>query len=601
MKIRKTLVHYCYAVVGLVLLASTPTSAEKEDQIQTSVGLSISGGAVVAGLHGAAIMRGIQQQKVEIDGKMRPAMEAFDYMAGLSGGNIPIVLYAYARTMDSTEFLDAEGEVTAPQDITAKKLRHTKRGSLFDLMSRRLALRVIPVILAMKILKTKPKSVYNICVYYTFIKPIGIKRNKFFGPTELGENKDFVGVREDVKATPIITFGYVGPKEILPLDLYKIDYEKDPRNPLRLEAGTPFSIEEVEASLSKNDNLTPVLFSATPFEIVSHYDRSMSFDTIASPNTKMTVEPLDFPVHPTKPSEWGSKKNRFSLEMLLGVGTNMFSVFSGMTDLWQFREVDVTGKGDMRKLMLADGGTNVPDGIASLVQKRVRKIVHVNFNILGDTYAEIYKKSENLNVYEWMSFMGLYYGGFSTYFGISSGDECCIHSILMNKIFDDGVSHMEKLRSNLDSLFLAENPLVTTLENITVLDNPFWGTTAGDKVDLTFILMNVPGKFSSKIQRDAAPPPEGIENIVEENVLNGHFTNKELSTLPNIQMLEFDKKGIIARGFRVGGVTVRQANMMAYLGSWIVDQAWDKPLLGDDGEEKFGGFKMILDKNGISN
>lgn len=85
MKIQRCLVHCCYAVVGLVLLASTPTSAEKEDQIQNSVGMSISGGGVVAGLHGAAIMRGIQQQKVEIDGKMRPAMEAFDYLAGLSG------------------------------------------------------------------------------------------------------------------------------------------------------------------------------------------------------------------------------------------------------------------------------------------------------------------------------------------------------------------------------------------------------------------------------------------------------------------------------------------------------------------------------------
>lgn len=40
----------------------------------------------------------------------------------------PIVLYSYAQTMDGTEFLDAEGEVTAPQDITAKKLRHTKEG-----------------------------------------------------------------------------------------------------------------------------------------------------------------------------------------------------------------------------------------------------------------------------------------------------------------------------------------------------------------------------------------------------------------------------------------------------------------------------------------
>ena len=92
-----TIVRCCYAVVSLILLVSTLTSAAREeerssfattsttDQIQTSVGLSITGGFEAAALHGASIMRGLQQQKVEIDGKMRPAMEAFDYMAGLSG------------------------------------------------------------------------------------------------------------------------------------------------------------------------------------------------------------------------------------------------------------------------------------------------------------------------------------------------------------------------------------------------------------------------------------------------------------------------------------------------------------------------------------
>ena len=92
-----TIVRCCYAVVSLVLLVSTLTSAAREeerssfattsttDQIQTSVGLSINGGYELAALHGASIMRGFQQQKVKIDGKMRPAMEAFDYMAGLSG------------------------------------------------------------------------------------------------------------------------------------------------------------------------------------------------------------------------------------------------------------------------------------------------------------------------------------------------------------------------------------------------------------------------------------------------------------------------------------------------------------------------------------
>ena len=94
----RTIVRCCYAVVSLVLLVSTRTSAERDEehrrsvattrtteQSPTSVGLSLTGGYEIAALHGASIMRGLQQQQVEIDGTLRPAMEAFDYLAGVSG------------------------------------------------------------------------------------------------------------------------------------------------------------------------------------------------------------------------------------------------------------------------------------------------------------------------------------------------------------------------------------------------------------------------------------------------------------------------------------------------------------------------------------
>ena len=113
--------------------------------------------------------------------------------------------------MDGTEFLDAEGEVTAPQDITAKKLRHIKKGSMFHIFTRRIWLRALPVLLSEKIFKVKSVSVATLVIYYAFIKPLGIKRNQFFGPTELGIHKHFVGVRDDVKATPITNFACTGP------------------------------------------------------------------------------------------------------------------------------------------------------------------------------------------------------------------------------------------------------------------------------------------------------------------------------------------------------------------------------------------------------
>ena len=259
--------------------------------------------------------------------------------------------------MDGTEFLDAEGEVTAPQDITAKKLRHIKQGSMFHIFTRRVWFRALLGRLSEKIFKVKSVSIYTLILYYTMIKPLGIKRNQFFGPTELGKNKHFVGVREDVKATPITTFGCVGPQEIYPNSTCEfLNPTSTWYTMVGSEAGI-FSIEDVETSLSMNDNLTSVLFSATPCEVVSHYDRSMSFDTIAPPNT--IVEPLKFPIHPTKPSEWGSKKQRFSLEMLLGSGTNALGFHDTPDHEYnQVREVDVTGNGDMRNLMLMDGGTN---------------------------------------------------------------------------------------------------------------------------------------------------------------------------------------------------------------------------------------------------
>ena len=68
--------------------------------------------------------------------------------------------------MDGTEFLDAEGEVTAPQDITAKNLRHIKTGSMFHIFTRRIWLRALPVLLSEKSSKTTPSvSVVTLVIY----------------------------------------------------------------------------------------------------------------------------------------------------------------------------------------------------------------------------------------------------------------------------------------------------------------------------------------------------------------------------------------------------------------------------------------------------
>ena len=79
-------------------------------------------------------MRGFQQQRIKIDDEDRPALEAFDYIAGLSGGNFPNIQYAFAQNVSSDELLDADG-INDPTLITKEELERIPENSLFSTYS----------------------------------------------------------------------------------------------------------------------------------------------------------------------------------------------------------------------------------------------------------------------------------------------------------------------------------------------------------------------------------------------------------------------------------------------------------------------------------
>ena len=153
----------------------------------------------------------------------------------------------------------------------------------------------------------------------------------------------------------------------------------------------------------------------------------------------------------------------------------------------------------------------------------------------------------------------------------------------MNHVFHDpDLDRLKELMVKFNSLFKAGQPLIATLEDLDVIDNPFWEIKGGKKVNLTFIFFNMPKNFSENVSEDVVPPPEEMP----KTDVYGRFTNEEFKVIPElpcenpVETLNYTKK---------------QVNMMGYLGSWMVHHSWDG-LKGHDGKVMFEGFGNIFGK-----
>lgn len=166
-------------------------------------------------------------------------------------------------------------------------------------------------------------------------------------------------------------------------------------------------------------------------------------------------------------------------------------------------------------------------------------------------------------------------------------------------LYSNGENQWVKLVRRFKALRAEGEPMVTTLEGLKVIDNPFWGIKGGWSVDLTIFLNHgVPNKFADLIPDDIVPPPEG-----KSKTEYGFFTNSNLSSVPNVDINEqgSDVKlpllndvvfvDIPAMG---GSLPVAGVRMTQLLVDWAVSHAWDG-LSDSNGEELFGGFRKIFE------
>ena len=85
---------------------------------KSTIGLALPGGSIPAAIVCGGIMRGFQQKKTQ-DGN--PSIDKFAFISSLSGGNLPTIMYAYAKNTTSSMLLDADG-ISDPGEITAEEL-----------------------------------------------------------------------------------------------------------------------------------------------------------------------------------------------------------------------------------------------------------------------------------------------------------------------------------------------------------------------------------------------------------------------------------------------------------------------------------------------
>ena len=83
--------------------------------------MAFPGGSYTAAITNAAVMRGLQQKKIMIDGEMKPALERIDYVSAISGGNVPSLQFAYAQGFTADELLHVD-DLNEPSDITSEDL-----------------------------------------------------------------------------------------------------------------------------------------------------------------------------------------------------------------------------------------------------------------------------------------------------------------------------------------------------------------------------------------------------------------------------------------------------------------------------------------------
>ncbi len=584
---------------------------------KATIGLALVGGAYPAAIVGSGIMRGFQRKTILIDGEERPALEGFDYTTGISGGNFPSVLYAFAPGTTGHELFDADG-IGHPSEITKEYLENIPPSSIFSFFTESILAAFVHAILSAALFGD---TFWESFVHKTFLEPFGISRSQPIGKT-----------RDEVKATPIVMTSVVGPVELHPeysLNRMSRKYMKNLMENANLfkvpEEFPEFTSTDAEGNFLDSEAIRTLFFrqainynrtGETLWELAKlssfqiPYGAYISPDEFAIPmeahratyedaDGNVTADYIDFlpvsahpdDVEPQLFSHWKLPSTKFSLTKMLAAGTDLLVMAAPLIPEQlkplAFRPISVelpTADGSKREMALSDGGFNGYNGIPSLVQKGCKKIIinlYSTKNRINDGLSRIFFTD--------ISF-------FSQYFGVMDTIRSNFNQLF--DLYSNNENQVMKFYSNIESLYNAGEPLITTLKGLDVVDNKFWGIKGGGKVDLTVIMnIGVPKKFSDQVPRDVAPPPEGM-NFTDRH---GFFTNPDLKDVPNMKMfhdpIEMNIPALnISQTLPLPefATPTKETRMTEILCSWMIEHAWEG-LVGDDGEVKFEGFKNIFE------
>jgi hypothetical protein len=538
-------------------------------------------------------MRGFQQKKVWVHHKEVPAMDLFTYTSGLSGGNFPNLIYAYAKDTTSDALLDANG-ISDPSKLTNEVIENIPQESMFS----RFVVSLTPYLgLALFSNLLFGKQFWETSVYHTFLEPFGIGRDESCnGPR-----------RDDAKPIPLAETSMVSPLELFPEYLldqlnkrYNMNfldtYDKNltaTGEISNLSEGALFSTDDNKYAweLAKmSDFQIPVFAYASPDE----FNIPMQKHTIKFDNA--TADPINFePVFAEPNDIQPESEGPFTIVKMLAAATNLIPLAAKLLpqELLPVLNGPITiniptADGNHREMALADGGYTDGSGIPALVQKKVRKIICTAFSS-GDEM--VWNTSPPIIAVEFLL----------DFFGLTSKDAVSLFwRPLTRHIFNinsNGENQVEKLYRNFQSLYDAGEPMITTLKDLEVIENPFFGIDGGYKVDLTVIgLFGVPKTFAEALPVDVASPPNGTNKLNEF----GFFNHPDFSTVPNMKSyngtakIDIPEVGVdIDTHLPDFGQETKATKMTYSLTSWMIRQAWNG--LWVDNEMIFEGFEKIFE------
>jgi len=594
---KPTMSKVCFTATLLLFLAHRHAT--------DALSFASAGGSHRAASSCVGILRGFHQKQIIYNNNITiPAMNLVKYNSAISGGSIPALLYTYSP-IPTDQLLETD-RLMDPKKITPELLNMIPDTSLGSSLSEKTSfldqLRT-KVPLAFDVMfglrrKLKVHSYWSFLMYNKHFKPYNIPQNKYFTSNQneliriLEENpklkeKDFILPRSDVTTTPIIGFTLHGTKGDSNqfMNKYNNIYDEafenyqNPKNNVEMNSASMMTqqVLDIRDEIGNDGNL-PIPLIASSEIVETKFDGKVLFKE---------NNLVQFPFKGSRPFEWG-KGTRFSLETLLAMATNFpGTTGTGLAQIFtNVRKVGFNGFSDT--FAFADGGTNDLFGIPALVEREEKKIFSIyNFNQnrpnadFSTAYADIYKEAPSTDVNDpsfendfqkWLTFMN---PRFTCYFG-SFGLTRINQANFMNHIFEDpNLDRLKELMIKFNSLFKAGEPLVATLHDLKVIDNPFWGIKGGKTVDLTLLFFNMPKKFSEQVSEDCAPG--GIDD-------DGRFKDTELRSVPELPMVSATD---------ALKYTKKQINMVAYLGSWIVHHGWNG-LRGHDGKIKFEGFAEMF-------